>query len=205
MDGWMNMTRFQPTCFPGAHLSLPKLATSPASRGSVKTKVSPGFPNSGDQMCWARHREGLPGSGVVLKQAPGSEEAQRPGLPSFWFASTDLPALEPEPIPGACRFPGAWVSIVALTSPRRKCPLSTGAKEGLVGREDVARPPSPLHSRKGLFSTTHHGEEGDGSADLRLTLRGSARPLPASPGPLSPGVAAGRDQQMGHPPAPGAG
>lgn len=109
-----------------------------------------------------------------------------------WFPFT--PSLEPSRLPG-----GASV-IVAMTMGEGNA-LSAQGLGGTAGREDYpALAPTPL-GEKAFF---HRREEGGGSSDPRLTLRGSGGPACLSRAP-SPGAAAGRAWQMDLPPAPALG
>lgn len=109
-----------------------------------------------------------------------------------WFPFT--PSLEPSRLPG-----GASV-IVAMTMGEGNA-LSAQGPGGTAGREDYpALAPTPLGEKAFL----HRREEGGGSSDPRLTLRGSGGPACVSRAP-SPGAAAGRAWQMDLPPAPALG
>lgn len=135
----------------------------------------------------------------------GCLKADAPALRRCHPLGASHPGLVPlHSLPGAEQASwGAGVGagvIVAMTVGEGNA-LSAQGPGGTAGREDYpALAPTPL----GEKAVLHRREEGGGSVDLRLTLRGSGGPACFSRAP-SPGVAAGGDWQMDLPPAPGLG
>lgn len=111
--------------------------------------------------------------------------------------------VPPHSLPGAeqAAWGGGGASVIVAMTMGEGNALSAQGPGGTAGREDdPALAPTPLGEKAFL----HRREEGGGSSDLRLTLRGSGGPACVSRAP-SPGAAAGRAWQMDLPPAPALG
>lgn len=112
VGGPMTVTRSQPTPFAGAHLSVPKWASSQGSGGQCEKRGVSRILGLGAPNVLGQAPGGAAGEGATLKQTPSSQETQLPRLPLLWWHTTGLPARGPEPVGGSARLLGPRFSLL---------------------------------------------------------------------------------------------